>query len=328
MRASLDTAGERVHIDCSLQWVANLIAESAPGELEPGHGAEVSPTVYVRIESKRRAFDVEGWELLTRGAWRRDGEVVVEDACTSGFDVHLRCMRDRADFTFRWRPPPKTRAAAWVLRSRFHLLARAVLLQYPVMWRAAQRDRAPLHAPVCTAGPATALLGGAGGVGKSTLLKREVAAGGRINSDNVSVADGVTAWGLVEPLRIEGGPGRRMPHGRHEAPLPGRTAVLVPDRVIVLRRGRDREPLVRPCPPETAARLLTTCTYMAGELRRFWAFFSTLATGTGVGPAHPPVGDVAMRFADRLPAVEIVLGNQSQLSLTALIERLEVDACP
>ncbi len=327
MRATLDTAGERVDIDCSLPWVARLIAESAPGELEPGHATDVRPTVRVRVENEREAFDVEAWELLTRGAWRRDGEVVVEDACTSGFDVHLRCLPDRADFTFRWRPPVKTRGASWLLRSRFHLLSRAVLLQYPAMWSAARRERAPLHAPVCTAGAATVLLGGPGGVGKSTLLRRELAGGGHANSDNLSVADGVTAWGLVEPLRTEGGAGRRMPHGRHEAPLRDRAAALVPDRVIVLRRGRAREPLVRFCPPETAARSLTTGTYMAGELRRFWAFFSTLALGTGVGPAHPPVCEVATRFADRLPAAEVVLGHQSQLSLAALIERLEVDAC-
>jgi hypothetical protein len=117
-----------------------------------------------------------------------------------------------------------------------------------------------------------------------------------------------------------------MPHGRREAPLQARAAALVPDRVIVLRRGRERQPLVRACPPETAMRSLVTGTYMAGELRRFWPFFSTMAAGTGIGPAHPPVLDVAGCFTERLPATEVMLGHRCETSLAALIEGLEVDA--
>ena len=54
------------------------------------------------------------------------------------------------------------------------------------------------------------------GVGRSTLLLAS-SGGSRATADNLAVGDGTTVWGLVEPVRVEGGGGRRMPHGRHEA---------------------------------------------------------------------------------------------------------------
>ena len=67
-----------------------------------------------------------------------------------GFDLRLRCGPEGVELTYRWRPPARDRAAAWALRSRFHLLARAVLMQYPALWWAGTRGRAPLHASACT----------------------------------------------------------------------------------------------------------------------------------------------------------------------------------
>jgi hypothetical protein len=65
---------------------------------------------------------------------------------------------------------------------------------------------------------------------------------------------------------------------------------------------------------------------MAGELRRYWAFAGTLALGTGLGPPHPPVAEVAAALAHRLPAVEITLaarptGDPVELLRGALPER-------
>ena len=105
----------------------------------------------------------------------------------------------------------------------------------------------------------------------------------------------MTVWGLVEPMRVEGGGGRRMPHGRHERPLEARARRAHPR---LHRRPRARRRLagasLTPCSAEAAARALVTSTYMAGELRRYWPFAATLTAGTGRGPAHPPVAEVRL----------------------------------
>jgi hypothetical protein len=303
MTAGLRTAGERLSIESALPWAMDLLAEGARGDLSPVDHADAS--VRVVIESERRSFDTAGWELLTRGAWRRDRELVIENACTAGFDMHLTCTRTHADFTFRWRPPTRDRAAARLLRSRFHLLARALMIQYPAMWWAGIRHRVPLHASACTVGRATPLIAAAGGIGRSTLIVQELRAGGRTTGDNIAVGDGTTVWGLVEPLR-------------------DRAEALTPDRVIVLERGTGGAPSLVPCSPERAARSLVAATYMAGELRRYWAYAATLSAGTGRGPAHPPVVDVAALLASSLPCYLLSLGDRPEARLSDLLDVVEI----
>ena len=323
MTSVLHTAGEQVEIDSSLSWVNDLIAEGAVGEL---HEADVSATMRVRVESSREAFDTHRWELLTRGAWRRDGEVVVENACTAGFDLHVRCSPAHVAFTYRWRPPARDRAAARLLRSRFHLLARAILVQYPVFWWAGTRGRAPLHASAFTVGTATPMITAPSGVGRSTLILRELARGGSATGDNLAVGDGTTVWGLVEPLRVEGGGGRRMPHGRNEEPVLDRPESLNPDSLVVLARAKSEAEALTRCSADVAARALVTSTYMAGELRRYWAFAATLAAGTGIGPAHPPVTEVARLFGEALPCFSLALGRGGGSHLSELLDAVEVAA--
>ncbi len=327
MRGALDTAGERVTIECEPGWVAELIDESGAGELRRAQPTGAS--VHVRVETDRSPFDVRGWELFARGAWRRPGQVVLENAFGSGFDLCLTCAHERANFVYRWRPPAQQRAAAHLLRSRFHLLARAVLIQYPALWWAGTRGRAPLHASVATAGGSAPLLTCPSGVGRSTVVLREAAAGGRSTGDNVSVGDGTEVWGLVEPLRVEGATGRRMQHGRREAPLPGRVHSLVPDCLVVLRRGTAEQPRIVECGPKAAVRALVTSTYMAGELRRYWAFAATLAAGTEIGPAHPPVSSVASAFAAQLPCYALLFARSGGVRLAELLPsaREEARAC-
>lgn len=322
MRAYLDTAGERVEIDCALPWVADLLAEGSVGALEPDEGPNAS--VLIRVEATRQPFDTRGWRPVTRGAWQRDGETVVQNACTAGFDLHVRSA-PRPELTYRWRPPWRDRAVARVLRSRFHLLARALLLQYPALWCAGARGRVPFHASACTAGASTPLVSAAGGIGRSTLLLRELSAGGLATGDNLSVADGTILWGLVEPLRIEGGSGRRMPHGRREAPMPGRIEALTPDSLVVLARGSFGEGSLLRCSTTAAARSLVTSTYMAGELRRYWSFAATLSAGTGLGPAHPPIEAVALEFAARLPCFFLTLGGGPGPSLAEVLSKVPVE---
>jgi len=317
MRAHLDTAGERVAIESGLAFVDELIEEGAGGELRRGEAADASMEVVV--EAASRPFDTRGWQLLTRGAWRGGDEVVVENACTSGFDLHVAPGAERPRFTYRWRPPTRDRAAARVLRSRWHLLARSVLIQYPVLWWAGTRRRVPFHASGCTVGDGSVLVSAAGGAGRSTLILRELENGGRTTGDNLAVGEGTSVWGLVEPLRVEGGSGRRMPHGRREARMPRRVAAVEPDTLVVLERGVDREPRLEPCDPVTAARSLVTSTYMAGELRRYWPFAATLSAGTGVGPPQPPLTDVASEFASKLRCLSLVLGTGRRVGLSEML---------
>src|SRR5688572_29224571 len=115
--AFLDTAGVRVSVDSSLPWVQKLIAEGAGQELDPRCARDAS--VMVRVEDDHRPFDTSGWQRVTRGAWAKDGEVVVENACTAGFDLRLRYTPSYATFTYRWRPSLRDRAASRILRSRF-----------------------------------------------------------------------------------------------------------------------------------------------------------------------------------------------------------------
>jgi hypothetical protein len=347
MQVTLSTAGERLTVVRAPGWLDPVIAEGAdlppaagdPGSpaareapppepaareallQAPGVGEPTGPGGEVRVvvEERRGPFDTAGWAPLTRGAFARDGELLATDVCGSGFDLHLRVGPEGPAFTLRWRPSSRALLLHRVLRSRFHLLARAVLLQYPALWWAGVGGRVPLHAPVCSAGQATPLLAGPGGVGKTTLLGRELAAGGVASSDNLSVSDGVTVWGLVEPMRAGGLGGRRMPHGRGEARMPNRVPELRPDRVVVLRRGQGDVPAVRACTPEAAARALVAGTYIAGELRRYWSYAALLASATGLGPAHPPVAQVAAGLAGRLPCLEVVLARTPGAGLAELL---------
>jgi hypothetical protein len=324
MLGVLDTAGERLAIECAPTWIAELIEEGSAGELRRGDGRDAS--VLVRVEADHAPFDTRGWEPLTRGAWRRDHAVVIENACTAGFDLHVTCAGDRVEIACRWRPPARDRAAARVLRSRFHLLARAVLMQYPALWWAGTRGRAPLHACAFAGAAGGPLLTAASGVGRSTLVARELAAGGSCTGDNLAVGDGIRVWGLVEPLRIEGASGRRMPHGRHEAHLRNRDLSAEPDCVVVLERPDAVTPSLVPCSSAHAARSLVTSTYMAGELRRFWGLAATLAAGTGRGPAHPEVAAVADLFARRLPCLVLTPGAWPGPRLSDLLNTTTAEA--
>jgi len=322
MRGLLHTAGERVELTCAVSWIADVITEGAASQLISPDGA--TPDVRVVVERDSAAFDVAGWRVLTRDAWCRPGHVVIRNACSSGLDLRVTAGEPTLEVTARWRPSGSGRAVAAVLRARARLLLRAVLLQYPALWRSQQRDRAPLHASVCTLATAaarTVLLAGPGGVGKSTLVHRELLSGAVPTCDNVCVSDGQRTWGLVEPLRLpaemHAGKGRRMPYGRREAAWPRRTDQMTPDLLVVLARGTM--PGVTRCDPALAARHLTAGTYMAGELRRYWAFAATLALGTGLGGVHPPVQHIAQELSARLPCLQVNLGDRSGAPLRDLL---------
>ena len=319
MEGLLPTAGERLAIRCPRGWIAERIVEGADECFIPG--PPDSPTVRICVEPEHEPFPVAGWTRLARDAWCRDGHVVMHDVATSGFDLHAWCDGPVPDLVLRWRPPRRTHAAALVLRERARMATRAVLLQYPAMWAASTRGRAPLHAAALTAGAhGPVLLVGPSGVGKTTLVAEEIAADGTAIGDNLAVGDGSSAWGVVDPMHSHLGKGRRQPHGRRAMHLSGRVPVLDPTMLVVLARGASHR--VQACDPEAAARALIASTYAAGELRRYWGVHALLALGTGIGPPHPQVTQTAAAFAGRLRCVRVEL---SAVQGTRLAEHLTIE---
>jgi len=319
----IESCGETVAMHSDIEWVRSLLHESNDGAALPGHGAS---TMSIHVESTSSAFPLRGLTPLTRTAWSGHGEVVIADVCGSGFDIRLKQAGSRADFAVRWRPGTSRSVARFGLATRFRLLSREALVHYPVLWWASVHGKAPLHAIACTVGGSVVLLAGPGGVGKSTLLQRELADGGSATSDNMCAADGRSVWGLVEPMRVEGDGGARTTHGRIEVALRGRVSYLIPDQVVVVRRGGGETAEMLPCDPEDAVRSLVTGTYAAGELSRFWAYAATMAAGTCIGPVHPPVAEVARGFASRLDCFELRLATTPGTRLSEMVRRAEAIA--
>lgn len=321
MRA-LTTAGERVVVDSSAARFGALLETAVAGELAEPAPPSPEPTVCLTIQDGP-AFDTTGWRLVSRGVWARGRRAVLEDACSSGFDLLVQPRAGALHVAARYRPTPRTRLANTLLGTRFRLLAAETLLHYPALWWASLRGRAPLHVSVSSGTDGVVMLAGPGGVGKSTLVARGIARGDVVTADNVCACDPRSAYGLVEPLRVEGdAAGPRAPHGRREYPLSGRVPRLEPDLLVVVRRAeRGEETTVRPIPADAAARELVAGTYAAGELRRFWGFAAMVALATGLGPAHPPVTGVASALAARLPGLEVRLAHGSRASLSELLVR-------
>jgi hypothetical protein len=321
MDAAAVQAGQLVQLHCRPRWVADLVEEAFAQTLTFG-SSDRKPDVQVVVTGERAAFDLRGWTPLTRGAFQRDRSVVMTNACGSGFDICVTVLggdrRPRVRLEARFRPPVREHLAAWGLRSRFHLLARAVLTQYPALWVAGARGWAPLHASGVRFGDEAVLVAGPGGVGRSSLLMSSLQDGAQACTDNVCVSDGTQVVGLVEPMRVTGATGRRMPHGRAEQPLPNRVSSVVPTCVVVVRRGLQDQPVVRPISAEEAAEVMVAGTYMAGELRRYWSFAATLALGTGRPTVHPRVQEVAGTLS-RLPALELSLGRPPAPSLATVL---------
>ena len=311
--AVLRTGGLLVGLRCDVPWVAARLREAADHRLVEVHAPRTD--LRVVVQGLREPFGTDGWRSLSRDSWCTDSQVVVRDVATSGFDLRLSWDAAVPVMTFRRRPPSRTRAAGWALPGRARLLLRAALIQFPVLWASGLVGRSPLHVACVTTGPlGPVLVAGPSGAGKTTMVERAAAAGGRWTDDNLAVSDGRTVWGVVEPVRSVNGSGRGAPHGRREHRLTGRVDALDPVAVVVLGRGQVRH--VTELAPDRAARAIVAGTYAAGELRRYWPLHGLLAIGTDAGPAHPRVPEVATELTSRLPcfAVDLPPGTTSTLA--------------
>ncbi|MDX6325002.1 MAG: hypothetical protein QOK15_1356 [Nocardioidaceae bacterium] len=273
---------------------------------------------------RRRAGEAAGTRTVTRGV-RVDAQGVVSFRSTggSGFDQSWTVDGDGLEVRSTWNPSYAELAASR-MRSRFRALRSQVVVHYPVLWWAGTQGRAPLHVSVLEVAGTVVMLAGPGGVGKSTLVSRELGRGARATCDNLAVCDGTVAYGLSEPLRLDteapGAAGARTTHGRREhtwQPVPE----LTPDVVVVLRRGTEGEHRMRPTAPEVARRALVAGTMAAGELRRFWAVQAVVGLATGSGPVLPEVEAVADQLATRLPCYELELGTPPGASLSEVLGR-------
>ncbi|MEV8516899.1 hypothetical protein [Dactylosporangium sp. NPDC051484] len=317
------TAGEVVDVETELPWAARLVARTlgAAGPTALPRDVAGAATIRLRIEAGTTALPLLGLRQVTRGTWSDRVTTVLVNAGGSGFDLRVS-GGEPLEILARYRPGGPLRAANLLLGARFGLLAGQILVHYPVLWRAGWRGRVPLHACVLRGGPgspATPLLAGPGGVGKSTLLRQAVEAGAVATADNLCCADETRCFGVAEPLRLDGparGPRAGTSHGRVELPMDDREPMLEPDRLVVLERGPRTE--VGRLTPDEAARALVAGTYAAGELRRFWAFAATLALATGLGPAHPPIEAIAAGYARRLPCLRVRVGDGDSVSAASL----------
>jgi hypothetical protein len=316
---TVTTVGEHVVVDCAIPRLMTLLEAGTAGEL--AEAPATGETVHLAVQAEHQPFDRDGWVLIGRGAWAAPPRALIADACSSGFDLLIEPRGSVLHVTARYRPRVRTRAANTALAARFRLLAVQTLLHYPALWWASLRGRVPLHVSVTSGADGVTMIAGPGGVGKSTLLAAGLQQGEVATADNLCACDSHRAYGLVEPLRVQGGlAGRAAPHGRREVAMPGRVPWLEPDRLVVLRRGSAAAgTTVRPLSPAEAARELVAGTYMAGELRRFWAFAATLALATGQGRAHPDVHGIAALLAARLPCMEVRVAEGSPAPIGELL---------
>lgn len=309
------SAGLTLAVDAPKGPWRQRVAEACAGQFTHG----LSPDVHVRVELGAGPFGLEGLDPLTRGAWAGQERVVMEDACASGVDLRLTFSDDCLQVEARPRPRPSQRGLALLAPARTTLLWREVLLQYPVLWWAGLKGGVPMHVSALLVDGQGVVLAGPGGVGKSTLLAGAMSAGAQAISDNLCVCYGSTLYGVLEPLRSASGKGRRMPHGRRESSWTARREDVVAQRILVLRRGSESDVAMVSIRSREAARVIAAGTYAAGELRRYWAFASTLALGTGLGPAHPPVVGSAADLASGMPCSEVLLPSTPGVHLLDLI---------
>ena len=85
MTGFLATAGEVLAVTAPPGPFLRLVEEAVGERLAAA--APAAPTVVLDVQGDGRPFDRTGFRPLTRGAYARDGQVLLLDACSSGFDL-------------------------------------------------------------------------------------------------------------------------------------------------------------------------------------------------------------------------------------------------
>lgn len=285
---------------------ARPVEETGPANGEAGARPSIpGRRLVVRVEASSAPFHREGLEQVCHGAWGAPGQGLLQDALGSGLDTRLHIDGETLTVRVRARRRARHRALALAASWRGVLLSRAATLQYPALWWAGVGGAGPLHGCAAQLGGLDIVLAGAAGAGKSTLLAQPGTTA--VATDNLGVWDGRSLQGLPEPVRTATGTGRRMPHGRREAPRDAWVAAVAPDTLVLLRRGGVAAPTVESLSRTEALRELVAGTFAAGELRRYWPYAATLALATGLGSPDPLVGWAAADLLTRVDAVRCTI---------------------
>jgi hypothetical protein len=260
---------------------------------------------------------------VTRGVTREaDGAVVFSSAGGSGYRQRWQLSDHVVRVESTWAPSVKESLVARALPSRFRALRGQVLLHHPVLWQASLHGLVPMHVSAVAVAGTVVVLAGPGGVGKTSLVTREIAAGAHAACDNLAVTDGKVVYGVREPLRVPAGlldaVGPRALHGRRELPWHPTGSALRPDVIVVVRRDAPT-PRIRELTPAAAHVALVAGTMAAGELMRYWPTAASLALATGAGPAFPRLDAVARELVNSCPCYELQLGQSGGGSLGELV---------
>ena len=238
MRSLLDTAGEHVVVDC----VRVAVAAPRRGRRRPARpAAGATPDVRSRFEADSAAFDVSGWQLISRGAWDRRGPGGHRQRLFVG--PGPAGHRGRADRR-RGGPlaalPPRGGRRRGAARPVPAAAAGRPAAVPGALAESAARPGPAARVAALTPPAAVTLLAGPGGVGKSTA--RRVGADQRRPSHlRQRLRERRAARvGLVEPLRLAeaAGVGRRDARPQEAACRAG--AGQEPDLLVVLARAPRR----------------------------------------------------------------------------------------
>jgi len=163
-----------------------------------------------------------------------------------GLQLRIRLERARWSFEVAYRYHPAQKHAHEVddYRYRKYFSLMSYLVYYPIFWHLERtRGCAVVHASALGTSAGAVLIGGLGGVGKTTLsVALSRMPGFSLGAENLTLADGVGVYPCVEPIRLDpqslsllgGAPGltpMRFPPGvkdkhlyHHHAAQPARVA--------------------------------------------------------------------------------------------------------
>ena len=225
----------------------------------------------------------------------------LENACTAGFDLHLRVRRRPGRVhvplaSARARPCSRTGLAIAVPPAR---ASDADAVPGALVGRDA-RSSAAARLRLAASGASTPLVTAPSGIGRSTLILAELAARRPRDRRQPRRRRRADVWGLVEPLRVEG---RRRAADAARPPRERRCRAALAALDARTRRRRSSEaagesPSLEPCSPELATRARSSraptwpasCAGTGRSRRRS-------PPAPRVGPAHPPTETSRRAFA-------------------------------
>lgn len=312
------------HVDATLRW-----HEGQPPRQRvfPGRAdmERVDRDLYVR-PGELRWFRVDDLrDLLLHVTWN-DNRLVIEGDFYHRFSKHAGRDRVKRMINYRRGGPLRQRRFATLL---------SYLVYYPCWWWLEQtQDRHPIHAAAVRTDAGVILLGGASGVGKSTLAVALAGLpGARLLSDSFILHNGTDVSAVPEPVLLDAW--SRGWLGEQAGEL---TAIdwrygldragyqLPPDRVadggqaalLVLPRRAPKAYTKRIAPAEAHQRL-SAADMIINDLRRYWAAAAVLEQMSPAGLVARREQHLAKLTAE-VPCYEV--GLTADMTSAATVEAI------